>query len=147
MSDLAKGTDAQLLLYPHQGSWIERIEDSVRVADKVDRANVGVMFNVCHWLRVDKSRDYKPLLKQAVPRLWAVSINGADNFDEKPGWSRYIQPLDSGSFDMAEFLRTLKEAGYHGPIGLQCYGIGGDGREHLARSMAAWRKLRGNLND
>ncbi|MCX6922612.1 MAG: TIM barrel protein, partial [Verrucomicrobia bacterium] len=122
-------------------------EDSMRVADKVDRPNVGVMFNLCHWLRVDKSRDYRPLLKQAMPRLWAVSINGADDFDEKPGWDHYIQPLDKGSFDVGKLLKTLKELGYKGPIGLQCYGIGGDVREHLARSLAAWQKLSVNLKD
>lgn len=38
----------------------------------------------------------------------------------------------------------LKELGYEGPIGLQCYGIGGDTREHLARSMAAWKQLSEN---
>jgi sugar phosphate isomerase/epimerase len=141
MSDLARGTDAQFLLYPHQGSWIERIEDSVRVAGKVDRPNVGVMFNLCHWLRVDPSRDYRPLLEKALPRLWAVSINGADIRDEKPGWDRYIQPLDQGTFDVAGLLRTLKELGYRGPVGLQCYGIGGDVRDHLARSMAAWKRM------
>ena len=141
MADQARESGAELLLYPHQASWIERIEDSVRVADKVDRPNVGVMFNVCHWLRVDKSRDYKPLLKQALPRLWAVSINGADEFDDKPGWARYIQPLGKGSFDIAAFLRTLRDLGYTGPIGLQCYGIPGDAHEHLAQSMEAWRKM------
>lgn len=146
MSDEAKDSGAQLLLYPHQGSWVERIEDSTRVADQVNRPNVGVMFNLCHWLRVDKSRDYEPLLKQAMPRLWAVSLNGADDFDEKPGWGRYIQPLDQGSFDVGKFLKTLKRLGYKGPIGLQCYGIGGDTREHLARSLAAWQTLSANLN-
>lgn len=145
MSDLARDSGAQLLLYPHVGDWIERIEDSVRVAQKVDRPNVGSMFNLCHWLRVDKQRDYAPLLKQAMPRLWAVSINGADEHDDKPGWEHYIQPLDKGDFDVGLFLKTLKELGYRGPIGLQCYGIGGDTREHLARSMAAWRKLSENL--
>ena len=140
MSDLARESDAQLLLYPHQGSWVERIEDSIRVADKVDRANVGVMFNLCHWLRVDPERDYKPLLKKAMPRLWAVSINGADEFTDQPGWDRYIQPLDKGNFDVGAFLQALRELGYTGPIGLQCYGIGGDTRDHLARSMTAWRK-------
>lgn len=145
MSDLAQDSGAELLLYPHQGSWIERIEDSMRVAEKVDRPNVGVMFNLCHWLRVDKSRDYKPLLKQAMPRLWAVSINGADNLDAKPGWANYIQPLDKGSFDVGGLLKALKEFGYKGPIGLQCYGIGGDASKHLARSMAAWQKLSENL--
>ena len=147
MSDLARDSGSQLLLYPHLGSWVERIEDSIRVADKVDRPNVGVMFNVCHWLRVDKSRDYKPLLKKAMPRLWAVSINGADEFDDKPGWDKYIQPLDKGSFDIGRFLHTLKELGYKGPIGLQCFGIGGDARDHLARSMEAWRKLSKNLGE
>jgi sugar phosphate isomerase/epimerase len=147
MSALAADAGAQLLLYPHQGSWVERIEDAVRVAGKVDRPNVGAMFNLCHWLRVDKSRDYRSLLQQAMPRLWAVSINGADVRDERPGWDHYIQPLDRGSFDVGALLKTLKELGYRGPIGLQCYGIGGDAREHLARSMAAWRKLSANLKD
>lgn len=142
MSDLAAGTDAQLLLYPHQGSWIERLEDSIRVAEKVARPNVGVMFNLCHWLRVDPSRDYRPLLERALPRLWAVSVNGADVRDDKPGWDRYIQPLGAGSFDVGALLRTLEELGYRGPIGLQCYGIGGDTRDHLAKSMAAWKELR-----
>ena len=141
MSDLALESGAQLLLYPHVGCWIERIEDSVRVADKVARPNVGVMFNLCHWLRVDKQRNYKPLLRQAMPRLWAVSLNGADEFDAGPGWDHYIQPLDQGSLDVAGFLATLKELGHRGPIGLQCFGIGGDAREHLARSMIAWRRM------
>ena len=147
MSDQAQASGAQLLLYPHQNSWVERLQDAVRVADKVDRPNVGVMFNLCHWLRVDSSRDYRPLLQRALPRLWAVSINGADEFDEKPGWERYIQPLDRGSFDVGRLLRTLKELGYQGPLGLQCYGIGRDAREHLARSLAAWQKLSRNLRD
>ncbi len=141
MSDLARESGAQLLLYPHVNDWIERIEFACAVAEKVDRPNVGVMFNLCHWLRADTSRAYRPLLQKALPRLWAVSLNGADVRDDKPGWGRYIQPLDAGDFDIAAFLRTLKELGYTGPIGLQCFGIGGDTRDHLARSMAAWRKL------
>jgi sugar phosphate isomerase/epimerase len=148
MSDQAKDCGAQLLLYPHVNSWVERIEDSVRVADKVDRPNVGVMFNICHWLRVDKSRDYRPLLKLAMPRLWAVSINGADTYDPEPGgWARYIQPLGRGSFDMLAFLKTLRELGYRGPVGLQCYGITGDAREHLAESLKAWRGYEKQLID
>ncbi len=145
MSDLAQDSGAQLLLYPHVDNWVERIEDSTRVAEKVDRPNVGAMFNLCHWLRVDRQRDYARLLKAALPRLWAISLNGADVSDDQPGWNRYIQPLDQGTFDQARFLQSLKELGYRGPIGLQCYGIGGDTRDHLARSMKAWRTLSRNL--
>lgn len=141
LSDQARDSGSQLLLYPHQGSWVERLEDSIRVAEQVDRPNVGVMFNLCHWLRVDPARDYRPLLQRALPRLWAVSLNGADRFDGQPGWGRYIQPLGQGDFDVAGLLRTLRELGFRGPVGLQCYGIEGDAREHLERSMAAWRQL------
>jgi sugar phosphate isomerase/epimerase len=139
MAALAKEADAQILLYPHTGCWMERIQDAVRVAGKVDRPNVGVMFNLCHWLRVSKDRDYRPLLEQAMPRLFAVSINGADQFDSKPGWSHYIQPLGQGSFDVYGLLKTLRQLGYTGPIGLQCFGIPGDARVHLSRSIEAWR--------
>lgn len=143
MSDLAIESGAQLLLYPHTNDWVETVEDAVRVARKVDRPNVGAMFNLCHWLRVSPDRDYRTRLQQAMPHLWSVSINGADRHDEQPGWNRYIQPLGRGDFDMGAFLRTLREVGYTGPVGLQCYGIGGDTREHLAESMAAWRALTG----
>jgi sugar phosphate isomerase/epimerase len=146
MASLARESGAQVLLYPHSYMWMERIEDAVRVAEKVDRPNVGVMFNLCHWLRVSKNRNYKPLLAQAMPRLWAVSISGADEFDDKPGWAHYIQPLGRGSFDMLAFLKTLRQLGYTGPIGLQCYGIPGDVRDNLAESMKAWRSYSARID-
>ncbi len=146
MADLAAGSGTQILLYPHSFMWLEKIEDAVRVANKVNRPNVGVMFNLCHWLRVSQDRDYGARLAQAMPRLWAVSICGADEFDDKPGWARYIQPLGRGSFDMGAFLKTLRQLGYTGPIGLQCYGIQGDVRDTLAESMKAWGKYQAELS-
>lgn len=139
--DLGKGSGAQFLLYPHTDFWMERIEDCIRVAHKVNCDEVGVMFNLCHWLRVSKDRDYVAPLQAALPKLMAVSINGADEWSTEAGWAKYIQPLGHGTFDVPKFLRTLHELGFKGPIGLQCYGIGGDTREHLQESMAAWRKL------
>ena len=40
---------------------------------------------------------------------------------------------------LRELLATLREIGYCGPIALMCYGIPGDAREHLTRSMKAWK--------
>jgi sugar phosphate isomerase/epimerase len=145
LSDLAKDSGSELLIYHHTGSWVDRIDGAVRLADKVDRPNVQVMFNLCHWLRVEKTRDYRPALQRAMPRLRAVSINGADEFSDARGWSGYIQPLGRGTFDVFQFLKTLRELGYSGPIGLQCYDLGGDARDHLTESMKAWRDYSAHL--
>lgn len=148
LAGIAQENGLTLLLYPHTMDWIEKIEDAVRVAKKVNRPNVGVMFNLCHWLRAGKGENLKPLLEQAMPYLRAVSINGADTAAEVlAGSGNWIQPLGSGSFDMFEFLKTLRDAGYKGKIGLQCWGIQGDVKVHLAQSIAAWRDLNKRLNE
>lgn len=146
IADLARDSDLQVLLYPHTDFWLERFEDAMRVEKKVARPNVGTMFNLCHWLRVSKDRNYRPLLEAGKDKLFSVSIHGADEWDQKPGWGHYIQPLGRGSFDVLALLKTLKEIGFTGPIGLQCYGIGGDVRDHLAESMNTWRDYCRKLN-
>ena len=133
----------RVALYPHSGFYVQRVEDAVRVAGKVDRKNVGVTFNLCHWLKVDEPASMKRLMELALPHLFLVTINGADHDGES--WDRLIQPLDSGSFDVCGFLKTLGQLGYDGPIGLQCYGVPGDKYENLKRSIDAWRKLSARL--
>jgi sugar phosphate isomerase/epimerase len=135
------------VLYPHTRFWLERVEDGIRLARKMQPAKVQVMFNLCHWLAVSDEKNLAPLLTEAKPYLAAITINGADRAVEihaKTG--KWIQPLDSGSFDLSGFLKAVNDSGYRGPIGLQCYGITGDSREHLARSIAAWRKLSASLD-
>ena len=143
----ASSHKVRISLYPHNAFWLETIEDAMRMADQVDRPNVGVTFNLCHWLRVSKDRDAKAAIQRAIPRLSIVNINGADT--DGQDWKTLIQTLDHGTFDMRGFLETLRDAGYTGPIGFQGYGIGGDAYDNLKRTMAAWEKhsevLRGDV--
>lgn len=144
IADLCRDAGVRVVLYPHAGDWLERVEDGLRIVKKAERPNVGVMFNLCHWLKVDKEENLRPLLKQAMPHLMAVSINGADGAEAiRAGTGNWLQPLDQGSYDVGALLAVLRALGYTGPVGLQCWGIEGDVREHLARSMAAWRKMNG----
>ena len=128
----------RISLYHHHAFWLETIDDAVRIADQVNRPNVGVTFNLCHWLRVSKDRDAKAALQRAMPRLSVVNINGADT--DGQDWKTLIQTLDRGTFNMRGFLETLRDAGYTGPIGFQGYGIGGDVYDNLKRTMTAWEK-------
>jgi sugar phosphate isomerase/epimerase len=141
IADMAAASGLRVALYPHTNDWLERVEDTVRVAEKADRKNVGVTFNLCHWLKVDDEKNLEAVLKLARPHLFVVTINGADSNAKNAGWDRLIQTLDRGSFDNGKVLNTLRDLGYTGPVGLQCYGIGGDVRDNLTRSIEAWRKL------
>lgn len=142
IADLAKPHGVRIALYPHVNDWLERVEDAIRIVKKTERDNVGVMFNLCHWLKVDDERNLAPLLRAAKPHLLAVSINGSDKgADLRAGKGRWIVPLDAGDFSLPDFMRALRDIGFTGPIGLQCYGIPGDAHDHLTRSMEAWRKL------
>jgi sugar phosphate isomerase/epimerase len=143
IADYAEPRGVKIALYPHTGNWIEHVEDAMRVADKMNRASVGVTFNLCHWLKVEGAeRDPQPVLKAAMPRLMFVTINGADTGDTKQmGWDRLIQPLDSGTYDVGAFLRKVRVAGYTGPIGFQGFGIREDPRTVLERTMKAWKKI------
>ena len=47
-------------------------------------------------------------------------------------------PLDQGYFDLSEVITILAEIDYPGPVGLFCYSIRGDAREHLKASMTRW---------
>ena len=138
---MAGESGLRVALYPHAGDWLQRVEDAVRVAQKVDRKNVGVTFNLCHWLMVDDERNMRQVLKLAMPHLFVVTINGTRRGVSPSSREGWIQTVDRGTFDNYGLLRTLKELGYTGPIGLQCYGIQGDVRDNLARSMRTWREF------
>lgn len=138
IADYAKDAGLRLALYPHTGFFLQRVEDAVRLAAKVHRKNLGVTFNLCHWLMVD-GKDLAASLKAARPYLFCVTINGADT--DGRSWKELIQPLDRGTYDVSKVLRLLREMKYTGPIGLQHYGIGGDARENLEHSMAGWKRL------
>jgi sugar phosphate isomerase/epimerase len=142
IGELAARSGLKVALYPHTWFYVQRVEDALRVADKVDLPNVGVTFNLCHWLRVDGPTDLRARLERALPRLMVVTINGADTEGD---WDRLIQTLDRGSYDVFGLLKLLRDLGYRGPVGLQCYGIQGDPRENLTRSMQAWRAYQARL--
>jgi len=142
IADQAKDSGLRVVLYPHANFYIDRVGDAVRIARKSGRDNVGVMFNLCHFLKVEPGSDLRKAITNAAPLLWQVSINGADK--EGTSWEQLIQTLDQGDFDHRALLQMLHQIGFKGNIGFQCYAIRGNSQENLKRSIDAWKKL--NLN-
>ncbi len=140
LADMAGKYGLKVALYPHAGSWLERVEHAYQLAQDSGKENVGVSFNLCHWLKVDGvGGDIDLAVRKVATKLFIVTLNGAE---PPPGdWDRLILPLDKGSYDLKFFLKSLKSIGFTGPVGLQGYGIQEPAKEHLPRSMIAWKEL------
>ena len=149
IADMAHESGIRVMLYPHVWFWLESVPHAIELVQKVSRPNVGITFNLPHWLALTKPEEEKslrPLLKQAMPHLFAVSVNGASNIADKSNratlWNSLIQPLGQGTFDTYGLIETLAESDFTRPVGLQCYNIKGDKYDNLKTSMAAWRQYR-----
>ncbi len=145
IAELAAAADLRVALYPHTGFYVATTADALRLARRVDRKNVGVSINLCHELMTDQGPKLDATIREAIPKLFLVSINGADAKQPGYSWDRLIQPLGRGDFDVGRFLGRLKAAGYHGPIGLQCYAVKGNPLENLRQSIAAWKAYSARL--
>jgi sugar phosphate isomerase/epimerase len=142
LGDVAAETGLRISIYNHVGDWSESVPFVVELVNEVGHARVGFNFNLCHWLKVDGARDWRACLRQGAGKLFCVTLNGATV--GAADWTNgLIRPLDEGDFDTRALLATLREIGYRGPVGLMCYGVPGNPREHLARSMRVWRRLTG----
>jgi len=141
LGDVAAEVGLRISVYHHVSDWTESLLFALQVVKKADHPQVGVNFNLCHWLKVDGDKDYRPVLRENAAKIFVVTINGAQ-LGSNTWTDGLIQPLDRGDFDNRQLLATLREIGYRGPIGLMCYGIQGDARKHLERSMKVWKSWR-----
>jgi sugar phosphate isomerase/epimerase len=144
LADLAAEANVRIALYPHAGFTIATIDPALELIEKADRPNVGVMFNLCHFLKGEKEQDLEATLTRANAKIFAVSTCGADK--DGNNWGTLIQPLDKGTFEQARLFRTLAELGFQGAVGIQCYAVRGDKRENLQRSVDAWKKILAEVN-
>jgi hypothetical protein len=87
-----------------------------------------------HWKWVKLDRPLTHTLKDCLPFLLAVNINGIKG--------RAIVPLDDGDYDLARFVGQLRSVGYRGPVGVQGFGIPGPSIPLLKRSKEAWERIK-----
>lgn len=142
LADYSKPYGVRIAIYPHVNFLAEKAEDSYRLAVKTDRENVGSVFNLCHFLKTDDQRNLYNVIDHIFPKLFAVSISGADSGDTKNmDWDQLIQPLGQGSFEVYDVVEYLKDKGFRGPFGIQCYNIKTPPQTFLKQSSEAWKSF------
>lgn len=129
LADMAQRSGLPVAIYPHNTFYVERTDHALSLAKAVGRKNLGLTFNLCHWLAstsLPERDQLKPHLKELAPYLKMITISGANNvITQQPNvWDDYILPLESGSFDTYELVRyCIKDLKLKVPVGVQCYNI------------------------
>jgi sugar phosphate isomerase/epimerase len=135
----AKQYGINVVLYGHRFFYIETAEDALRLMNKAGCDNLFISMNLCHELASGNAERLGEIVKKCAPSLRLVSINGADTSEY--AIPKSILRLDQGNFDVAAFVKSLKDNGYKGPIGLQCFQVPGDVEENLKADIGAWKKI------
>lgn len=142
LADACQAKGGSLVLYPHEGCVYESVEESVAILETLRRPRVTTSFHLCHELKAGHAARLDEVIRRHVARISLVSLSGADTARfAQPGWDGAILPLDQGDFDVAPVVRSLRSAGYTGPVLIHTYGLKSPPAEHLAGSLKRWRGI------
>ena len=74
--EIAEKQQARVCLYPHFGAWLERVEDGVRLCQKMKHPSLKLVFCGFHWYAVEGS-ELSQSVANAVPYLHSVNMCGS----------------------------------------------------------------------
>lgn len=121
LARLAAAKGIALALDHRAGCWMQRVEDAVRVAMRVNRADVGVLFNHCDWHEVDGDVALLPeRIKLALPKLMAVGLR-VQSIDAT-AMERTVD-IRGHPVDAKPLMLLLTQGGYAGPLLLRASDI------------------------
>lgn len=142
---IAERRDITVALYPHWLFWMERLEDAVRLCQRINHPRLRAVFCGFHWAVVDGVLD-GDRLAAAGPWLSHANVCGIGP-GTNSGLPKSILPLDKGDIDNFAVLGALRTAGLPADawIGLQGYSVGGDVYANLRRSRDAFVDLQNRL--
>ena len=144
MNNYCKSKNVDLVYYPHAGTYIESLEESVEFFKKAGIIDYKTSLHLCHELRAGNKERIAEIAKTYKNHIKLVSISGANDLKVYPGgrvWDNTIKPLNKGDYDIQQYLDVLKEINYNGRIFLHTFGIKTSPDIHLQESMNKWQSL------
>jgi hypothetical protein len=105
------------------------------VADLAQQAGLRVALYPHTGIWVERVEDAVRLARQVERKNFGVTFNLCH-------WLM-VDGKNLDAYDTAVLLDKLQKIDYQGPVGLQHFGIQGDARANLQRSMDGWRRMQG----
>jgi sugar phosphate isomerase/epimerase len=135
--DEAKKLGCTVSLYNH-GDWFGEPVNQVRIIDKMGVDDVSIVYNFHHaHLQV---QEFPDLLQKMLPYLNTVNLNGMKVEGPK------ILTIGDGDKEL-EMLKTLKQSGYKGSIGIICHIETEDAQVVLKRNLEGLQTLLSKMGE
>lgn len=143
MSKKAKQKDVDIVIYPHNGTSIESVEETLHFIKDINVPNLYLSLHLCHEISAGNGNRLKEIAKEAKPYLKYVSISGSNMEAGGPITPKYrtnvIQPLYEGDFPVERFVEALQSINYTGKTFLHTWGIKESMFVHIPKSYEKWR--------
>ncbi|WP_208602889.1 sugar phosphate isomerase/epimerase family protein [Pseudomonas marginalis] len=137
---IAQQRNIRILIYSHLLHWSEKHDDALRICERLNHPNLGIVFCGYHWYAGDGER-LGATLRRALPFLKQVNLSGSRRSPLGWGQTATIETLDQGEMDNFAVMALLKRLGYDGYIGWQGWDESGDAFTKLRKSLEALRSM------
>ena len=127
----AQDLGCTISLYNH-GDWFGEPINQVRIIEKMEAKDIGIVYNFHH--AHTQVKEFPALLSKMLPYLNTVNLNGMKVEGPK------IMTIGEGSEELG-MLKTLKESGYGGALGIICHIETEDAKVVLERNLKGFKKL------
>ena len=143
VADICAQKKVPCIIYPHDMTLIESAEEAITLVKQSKRNDLFISLHLCHEIRAGNGERLTEVAKKVKPYLRLASISGADvkYVDNSKDWSKTIQPLDKGTYDLSKFIKALQAVNYKGPVILHTFGLQKVKADHHERSYAKYQEL------
>jgi len=149
ISDYAASLNVNVIIYPHDETFIESASEALWYVKQSKRKNLFLSFHLCHELRAGNGSKMNTVIAEVAPYVKLASICGADSVmlpNQIPGfWDDAIKPLYKGNYDSSILLECLVRNGYCGPIALHTFGLKEPIEEHFSKSIEKWNQMKSEV--
>ncbi len=123
LSDIAKNYDIKLCfeLVGFNRSSVRTVEQAWNIINEVNEDNVGLVFDSYNLHLYHGLNDFKVIKMVDPKKIFCVHINNGDFIDIEKATQENRRFCDSGTVDLNNFLKNLKDTGYDGIVSVEIF--------------------------